>query len=157
MKKLKKILITIIFSLTTGSILGYMAYNRMLQKEEEAITTVISMQNQVYAIQAGVFDKLENANKLAEKYGGLVIYDENKYRVYIAIISKTLPELKKYYDEKNIAYYVKNISVPETFNEKLQEYEKLLLATTKENYEDIIKQILKEYESITNEESNKET
>lgn len=143
---MKKTLISISLAVVVGIALGIYAFNKIDFDANDNYVSAISISDQVYAIQVGVFENIDNANKLAEKYGGLVVVDENKYRVYIDIVSSILSDIKNYYDKQGISYYVKTIDVSDNFASKLKDYEELIKAASIDNYDEIIKQILKEYE-----------
>ena len=147
---MKKYLIIVLLAILTGTLLGYITFNRLNSINNDNTMQVGKVTNQVYAIQAGVFDSATNANELAQKYGGLVVSDNNKYRVYIAIVSNCLNTIKNYYDKKGISYYVKNIDVSNEFYNTLLDYETLLLSASEENYDEIMINILKEYEKEEN-------
>ena len=93
---MKKYIITILIAIIVGACLGIYSFNKF---KEEDIPVFNFNKNQAYAVQIGVFDTFENAEKLAEKYGGLVVLDNEKYRVYIAIVNDTLNLIKTYLDE----------------------------------------------------------
>lgn len=143
---MKKTIISLSLAVITGIVLGIYIFNKIEFNKDDDYVPAMSLSDQVYAIQAGVFENVDNANKLAEKYGGLVVLDDNKYRVYIDITSSTLATIKDYYDKKGISYYVKTIDVSDEFISKLKDYEELIKAASIDNYDEIIKQILKEYE-----------
>ena len=132
---MKKIIICLLFSATIGVLLGL--YSFRLFNKDISVTSI----NNVYAIQVGAFDEISNANKLASKYGAIVVSESNKYRVYVAIVSDKLNEVEKYFDDLGIPYYVRGISVSNSFYEFLKEYEKNI----DNNTEDTIKDILKKY------------
>ena len=132
---MKKIIICLLFSATIGVLLGL--YSFRLFNKDISVTSI----NNVYAIQVGAFDEISNANKLASKYGAIVVSESNKYRVYVAIVSDKLNEVEKYFDDLGIPYYVRSISVSNSFYEFLKEYEKNI----DNNTEDTIKDILKKY------------
>lgn len=132
---MKKIIICLLFSATIGILLGL--YSFKLFNKDISVTSI----NNVYAIQVGAFDEISNANKLASKYGAIVVSESNKYRVYVAIVSDKLNEVEKYFDDLGIPYYVRGISVSNSFYEFLKEYEKNI----DNNTEDTIKDILKKY------------
>ncbi len=132
---MKKIIICLLFSATIGILLGL--YSFRLFNKDISVTSI----NNVYAIQVGAFDEISNANKLASKYGAIVVSESNKYRVYVAIVSDKLNEVEKYFDDLGIPYYVRSISVSNSFYEFLKEYEKNI----DNNTEDTIKDILKKY------------
>lgn len=142
---MKKFLITLLFSITIGGLCGFFAYKKF-NNNNDAITTIL--ERQVYAFQVGIFTNLDNAQELSNKYNGIVINDNDKYRVYVALASSSnaLTILKKYYDNLGIAYYIKQINVSDNLLNALDEYESVLIATTEENYNPIIKNILSEYQ-----------
>ena len=143
---MKKFIITVLVAILIGAALGIYSYNKF--REEDIVPVFNVNNNQVYAIQVGVFDNFDNAQNLASKYGGVVILDNEKYRVYTAIVNDTLNLIKSYYDEKGIAYYIRTIEVNKEFMDKLDNYETILKASTKDNYDSVIKNILKEYEQL---------
>lgn len=142
---MKKFLITILVALLIGGGLGLYAYKKM-NNTSKTMTTY--SENKAYAIQVGVFTSYDNASLLANKYNGIIVPDESKYRVYLAIVSKSniLNLIKNYYDQKGISYYVKEIVPSDNFLNSLSNYEELFAATTSENYQGIIDNILKEYQ-----------
>ena len=137
---MKKIVLCLLFSALIGALLGVYSF-RLYNKDERVSSTY----NSVYAIQIGVFDEVNNANKLASKYGAVVVSENNRYRVYVAIVNDTLSLVEKYYDDLKIPYYVRNINVSNNFYNKLLEYEVSLKNSDQSEYESIINQILKMY------------
>ena len=142
---MKKILLAIVLAILLGGILGIYSYRKLNLVEEMPVMNTLES---VYAIQIGVFNNLDNANKMAREYNGITIIDNDKYRVYIAIASNSLNILKDYYDSKGISYVIKNISVKKEFYTTLREYESMFDKVSKDSYDTIIKSILKEYEDI---------
>ena len=132
---MKKIIVCLLFSSIVGILLGVYSF-KLFNKD----TSVASINN-VYAIQVGVFGEISNANKLASKYGAIVVSDSNKYRVYVAIVSDKLNKVEKYFDDLGIPYYFRRISVSNDFYNYLKEYEKNI----DNNIENTIKDILKKY------------
>ena len=136
---MKKIILCLLFSAIIGAALGFYSF-KIYNSEAVSVEA-----NEVYAIQIGVFDDVSNANKLASKYGALVIKENSKYRVYVAIVNDTLKIIENYYNELKLPYYVRNISVSNGFYNRLKEYETTLKNASKSEYESIINQILKIY------------
>ena len=132
---MKKIIICLLFSASIGILLGL--YSFKLFNKDVSVSSV----NNVYAIQVGAFDEISNANKLASKYGAVVVSDSNKYRVYVAIVSDKLSKVEKYFDDLGIPYYVRSISVSNSFYDYLKKYENNI----DNNIENTIKDILKKY------------
>ena len=52
------------------------------------------------AFQVGVFSRVENANRVAKLNNGIVVQEDDMYRVYIGVLSKdaAINNLKKFYD-----------------------------------------------------------
>ena len=140
-RNMKKIIMCLLLSALIGVALGIYSFT-IFNKEEDIKVNAFK---DVYAIQIGVFEALDNANKLASKYGAIIVNDNNRYRVYIAIVSDSLKEVEEYFDSKKIAYYVRNISVSDSFYNYLIDYEKLLKNVKSESYDVIIKNILIKY------------
>ena len=132
---MKKIIFCLLFSAIVGMILGL--YSFKLFNKDISVASLIN----VYALQVGVFESLDNANKLASKYGAVVVSDGNKYRVYVAITSNKLIDIEKHFDNLGIPYYVRSISVSSDFYNYLVEYEKNINS----DIESTIKSILKKY------------
>jgi len=132
---MKKIIVCLLFSGIIGILLGL--YSFKLFNKDVSVSSV----NNVYAIQVGAFDEISNANKLASKYGAVVVSDSNKYRVYVAIVSDKLSKVEKYFDDLGIPYYVRSISVSNSFYDYLKKYENNI----DNNIENTIKDILKKY------------
>lgn len=142
---MKKFLLSILLAIMVGSVFGFIIYKRF-NKEELTVASILS--KQVYAFQIGVFEDKENALTLQEKYGGIIVNDNNRYRVYLALASSSnvLTILKEYYNDLDISYYIKQIDVNDNILELINEAEAMLIATTKDNYDSIINNVLKEYE-----------
>ena len=142
---MKKFFISILLAILIGGIFGLIIYKRF-NNNEISVASILS--KQVYAFQIGVFDEIDNAKKLRNKYGGIIVPDNSKYRVYIALCSSSnvLTILKEYYDDLDISYFVKQIEVDDEILSLINNAEEILIATTKENYDSIIENVLKEYE-----------
>ncbi len=138
---MKKIIVCLLFSAAIGIGLGIYSFNYFNRVEDISVNAF----KDVYAIQIGVFNDINNANKLASKYGAVVISENNRYRVYVAIVNDTLNLVEKYYDDLKIPYYVRTINVSNNFYNRLLEYEVSLKNSDRSEYESIINQILKMY------------
>ena len=142
---MKKFLLSVLLAILVGGTFGFIIFKKY---SNNTITVASILDKKVYAIQIGVFDNIDNAKTLINKYGGIIVPDNNKYRVYIALVSSSnvLTILKEYYDDLDISYYVKQIDVDDNILELINNAEDLLIATTKDNYDSIINNVLKEYE-----------
>lgn len=140
---MKKTLIIILIAIISGIVMGFMFYQRF-----EINEVVFAKQDySAKAVQVGVFSKLENALSIKDLYDGIIVNDENLYRVYINIIKdqEVLSIMKEYYNELGINYYLKDIEISKEFNDILDDYEIILKNQDISNYSLTINSILKEY------------
>lgn len=140
---MKKTLIIILIAIISGIVMGFIFYQRF-----EINEVVIAKQDySAKAVQVGVFSKLENALSIKDLYDGIIVNDENLYRVYINIIKdqEVLNIMKEYYNELGINYYLKDIEISKEFNDILDDYEIILKNQDISNYSLTINSILKEY------------
>lgn len=143
---MKKTLIMIILAVIVGFSFGYLFLRKF---NNEVITEVSSIKSQCYAFQIGVYRNKENALKAANDSRGIVILDNDFYRVYIALLKdeNLIESLKSYYDTKNVNYYLKAIYISDKTSSILDNYEIILKRTSIDNYEAIIENMLKEVDS----------
>lgn len=129
-----------------GFSFGYLFLRKF---NNEVITEVSSIKSQCYAFQIGVYRNKENALKAANDSRGIVILDNDFYRVYIALLKdeNLIESLKSYYDTKNVNYYLKAIYISDKTSSILDNYEIILKRTSIDNYEAIIENMLKEVDS----------
>lgn len=134
-------MITIVSAILVGGIFALFYF----KNTKDTIVDALYIENEANAFQVGVYQQYENAIKEAEKYpSGTIIQDGEFYRVYIAIANKEVTSiLKEYYDHQGVLYYVRQISVPDSFLSDFSHYQEIL-ANTKE-YDTINKKILEEY------------
>ena len=144
---MKKVLVSVLVAILIGGIFAVVFYNRIMANEK-AVSSIID--NTCYAIQLGVFNNLDNANKIKDKYNGIIVIDEDKYRVYGAIAksSNALSILKNYFNDMKVSYYVKQINVPDSLIDIINNSETLLVSSTSDTYPLIINNLLKEYEKL---------
>ena len=117
---MKKTLIIILIAIISGIVMGFMFYQRF-----EINEVVFAKQDySAKAVQVGVFSKLDNALSIKDLYDGIIVNDENLYRVYINIIKdqEVLSIMKEYYNELGINYYLKDIEISKEFNDILDDY-----------------------------------
>lgn len=140
---MKKTLIIILIAIISGIVMGFIFYQRF-----EINEVVFAKQDySAKAVQVGVFSKLDNALSIKDLYDGIIVNDENLYRVYINIIKdqEVLSIMKEYYNELGINYYLKDIEISKEFNDILDDYEIILKNQDISNYSLTINSILKEY------------
>ena len=79
---MKKTLLTILGAILVGFGLGLFFFKKFDTNIEALATSVKS----IYAVQVGVYKNIDNAKDVANKMGGIVVLDNDYYRVYIDII-----------------------------------------------------------------------
>lgn len=143
---MKKTIITILLAIGVGFTFGFF----FLKKFNNEVTTEVSnIKSQVYAFQIGVYKNKDNAIKEANSNNGMVIQDNNIYRVYIALLKNQtlINNLKIYYDSIGLNYYLKAINVSDKTNNTIDNYEILLNECDSSNYQLILDSMLKEIDS----------
>ena len=117
------------------------------------LKTVFSENNNVYFIELGTYDTLEEMEKQVINFTSY-IYDNtsDKYTVYIALTQnkENLEKLEGYFQNLGYIIYVREFNIDnEVFLEKLKVYDDLLLGTTENSaIKTIIDQTLKTYEEL---------
>lgn len=144
---MKKTLLTILGAILVGFGLGLFFFKKFDTNIEALATSVKS----IYAVQVGVYKNIDNAKDVANKMEGIVVLDNDYYRVYIDIIKdKEILNLReKYYKNNNINYYLKIINPSKEFITKLDDYEIILKNTSisADKIRIVREKILKEYQN----------
>lgn len=144
---MKKTLLTILGAILVGFGLGLFFFKKFDTNIEALATSVKS----IYAVQVGVYKNIDNAKDVASKMGGIVVLDNDYYRVYIDIIKdkELLNSREEYYKNNNINYYLKIINPSKEFITKLDDYEIILKNTSisADKIKVVREQILKEYQN----------
>lgn len=140
---MKKTIIMIILAIGVGFTFGFLFLKKF---NTETITEVSNIKSQVYAFQIGVYKNKDNALNAATTNKGIVILDNDIYRVYIAILKDEtlIANLKDYYDSLGINYYLKAINVSSKTNNIIDNYESLLNNCDSSNYSMVLDSMLKE-------------
>lgn len=143
---MKKTILTIVLAILIGFIFGFFFLKKFTPK---TITEVSNIKSQVYAFQIGVYKNKDNATKNATTNNGIVVEDNNLYRVYIALLKDQtlIDNLKKYYDSIGLNYYLKAINVSNNTENIINNYELLLNNCDSSNYDMILSSMLKEIDS----------
>ena len=115
----------------------------------ETITEVSNIKSQVYAFQIGVYKNKDNALNAANTNKGIVILDNDIYRVYIAILKDQtlIDNLKSYYSSIGLNYYLKAINVSSKTSSIIDNYESLLKSCDNSNYNLILDSMLQEIDT----------
>lgn len=143
---MKKTIISIFLAMIVGFAFGFFFLKKF---NTETITEVSNIKSQVYAFQIGVYKNKDNALNAANTNKGIVVLDNDIYRVYIAILKDEtlIDNLKDYYDSLGINYYLKAINVSSKTNNIIDNYESLLNNCDSSNYNMVLDSMLKEIDS----------
>ena len=144
---MKKTLLTILGAILVGFGLGLFFFKKFDTNIEALATSVKS----IYAVQVGVYKNIDNAKDVANKMEGIVVLDNDYYRVYFDIIKdkEILNSREEYYKNNNINYYLKIINPSKEFITKLDDYEIILKNTSisADKIGVVREKILKEYQN----------
>lgn len=143
---MKKTIISIFLAIIVGFTFGFFFLKKF---NTETITEVSNIKSQVYAFQIGVYKNKDNAVKEASTNNGIVILDNDIYRVYTAILKDAtlIDNLKNYYNSIGLNYYLKAINVSNKTSGIIDNYESLLKSCDSSNYNLILDSMLKEIDS----------
>ena len=143
---MKKTIIMIILAIGVGFTFGFLFLKKF---NTETITEVSNIKSQVYAFQIGVYKNKDNALNAANTNKGILVLDNDIYRVYIAILKDEtlIYNLNDYYDSLGINYYLKAINVSSKTNNIIDNYESLLNNCDSSNYNMVLDSMLKEIDS----------
>lgn len=138
MKKLKPIFM----ALFLGTLFAFIIFN------ESTKDTYAYQSYNVLIIQTGVFTKEEYALDMCKKYGGIISYEDNVYKVYFSILSKesNIDFIRDYLSKKNINYYLKKAYIDDKLLFKISSYEEAMEKSGDDNTKlEINNEILKIY------------
>lgn len=139
---MKKRLMVILFALVLGGGVAYFMFSR------EYVSDVVKVK--VKAFQVGVFTNYDNALKVADRNNGIVVSDDDLYRVYVSILSseEAVDKMKKYYDSIGLHYYLRDIEVNSEFLINVRNTEELLFRSDVDAYNIINLSVLSEFEEL---------
>lgn len=140
---MKKRLIIIMLALVVGGSIAYFIFSR--RYSEDSSSTV-----KVSAFQVGVFSNYDNALKVADRNNGIVVSDDDLYRVYVSILSSSeaVSKMKDYYDSIGLNYYLREIEVDDEFLSNIKNTEELLIVSDSDTYNIINLDVLNKYEEL---------
>lgn len=138
---MKKMLIMILLAISIGGGIAYFLFTRQYVDEEVV---------RVHAFQVGVFSNYDNALRVADRNNGIVVKDNDLYRVYVSILSSDDAVLKmmKYYDSIGLKYYLRDINVSKEFLSSIKSSEELLMGSSSDTYKVINLSVLSKYEEL---------
>ena len=140
---MKKKIIVIMLAISIGGGIAYFMFSRRyLEKNQDNIM--------VNAFQIGVFSNYDNALKIANRNNGIVVEEEDLYRVYVSILSseEAVSKMREYYDSIGLRYYLRKIEVNDAFLDSIKNTEKLLIMSDSDTYNIINLNVLNKYEDL---------
>lgn len=142
---MKKVLLIILGAILIGGGLAYFMFNKVVLKEDS-----IEGMKSVNAFQIGVYSNYDNALKIAERNNGIVITDDNLFRVYVAILSdkEAIKKVGNYYEKIGLNYYLKEINVSKDFVKEIKDDEELIKRSSSETYNTINLDVLNKYREM---------
>ena len=104
----------------------------------------------VTAFQVGAFNSYDNAYRVAIRNNGIVVSDEDIFRVYVSVLydEEAISKLSLYYDSIGLNYYLKSISVSKKFVDSIKDNEELLVRSSSDTFSVINKSILNRFEEV---------
>ena len=130
-------------ALAIGGGIAYFIFTRKyLDVESEYV--------KVKAFQVGVFTNYDNALKIADRNNGIVVRDNDLFRVYVSILSsdEAVNKMREYYDGIGLNYYLKEIEVTTEFLDSIKNNEDLLIISDSDTYSIINLNVLNKYEEL---------
>ena len=133
-----------IFSLVVGSVFGFLLFN-----SHDIDIPVFKESINATGFQLGVFNSVDLAKEYVKKFpSSIIIADDDVFRVYISILtnSRCINKMEEYLNNKNIAYYKKDIMINDKgLIKALTNYEKSMLEGNMDTFESINKLIMDSY------------
>lgn len=141
---MKKNLIIILCAVAFGGGIAFYIFNLVVEKPESKNMMVVN------AFQVGAFTNYDNALKVANRNNGVVVNDDNIFRVYVAILNDpvAVKKMKDYYAEIGLNYYLKQIDVSKEFIEQISINEELLKKSSSDVYGTINLEVLNLYKEM---------
>lgn len=121
-----------------------------ISSESEDIP-VISTSGNVKIFQTGTYTTKEEAEKEASLKKGIAINENGVFNVYVGILKNdaNITRMMSYLEEKDIYYYIKDITIDPTFTDILNKYEDLMQnSTSSVAFFQLNKKILERYEIL---------
>lgn len=142
---MKKMIIVVLVAIMLGGGIAYYLFNNVILKSDD-----ITKEKVVNAFQVGAFTNYDNALRVAQRDNGLVVFDEDIYRVYVAILNddEAILKLSAYYESIGLEYYLKPIYVSEEFVNEIKDNEELLKVSSSDTYVTINSDVLSKFEEM---------
>lgn len=142
--KMKKTLLIIFSAIFIGGVGAFCLFNKVVKESPQNTSFTAS------AFQIGAFSNYDNALRVANRNNGIVVMDEDIYRVFVAILKdqEAINKLKSYYKEIGLNYYLKQINVSKEYIDNISDVEELLKKSSSETYVVLNSEMLHIYEGM---------
>ena len=146
-KMMKKIMITLIISVTLGALSGIFLHSRF----EDSLFAFNEGYKPTFLREGVYTDKKileENTKKLDPK---LIVYDDDKYYVYVGITTneKIAEKIKDIYNKMDIDIYEKDVYInDDTFINNVEQFDSIILSSKEEDILTVEEVILSNYEEV---------
>lgn len=141
---MKKVLVMFLSAVILGGGIAYFIFNKVVIKtpSEDVFTAK--------AFQIGAFTNYDNAVRVAERNNGIVVSDEDIFRVYVAVLydDKAIKRLESYYDDIGLNYYLKEVLVTDEFINSISSSEDMLIESSSDTYSVINLNVLNKYKEM---------
>ena len=129
-------MIIILLALVIGISFSYFFFFQDKKEEKETISV----------FQVGVFTDYSNAKKCAERNHGIVVNDNEMYRVYVSLGSdpEIILKLSDYYKKEDIRFYIKKVLVDKEIKDAILNEE--MKYGEMDSYAEISYQLLLKYQ-----------
>lgn len=140
---MKRGLVVVLIAIMIGGGIAYFFFKSLVINDDKGSGVGVAS-----AFQIGAFTNYDNAVRVADRNNGIVVTDDDIYRVYVAILkdNEAIDKLSSYYEEIGLNYYLKEIMVSDDFSQSISDSEQLLKNSDSDTYSAINKSVLKEYE-----------
>jgi hypothetical protein len=141
---MKKFFVIILCAIALGGGISYFLFNKIVLIDEDDNLLVAK------AFQIGVFSNYDNALRVADRNNGIVIEDDDLFRVFVAVLydQTAINKLSSYYDEIGLNFYLKEVSVSDSFIKSISVNEDLLINSSSDTYSVINLNVLEMYEEM---------
>ncbi len=146
-KMFKKIMFTLVFSISLGALFGIFLHNKL----EESVFAFNEGDKLIFLREGVYTDKKvleENTKKLDPK---LIVYDDDKYYVYVGITTneKVAKKIKSIYDDMDIEVYEKDVYISDdTFINNVEQFDSIILSSKGDDILTVEEVVLSNYEEV---------
>ena len=138
---MKRVLIVLFGAILFGGICAFFVFNNTVKADKSY--------DEFIAFQIGVYSNYDNALRIADRNNGIVVLDNDLYRVFVSVLKEeeAISKMKSYYDGIGLNYYLKEVMILKDFGTDIEVYEEMIEKSSSDTYNTLNKDILKVYEN----------